>query len=417
MAPEIPGYYFGMALSFSSILAFTLYYFLLTLFAATADPVKKKYFKIEKSHTAPPAAAWSADEVKRRRVASSAAESSRRRARLLRNHIQRHAVLEADLVTRGRLLRELGGGRGEAAVVVEDMMAAAWAGGLVDKGSIPFVPSFARERYANMPCMYVGGDDDKTGLGVAYASASPSHSLLFGAASGFEFTDRGFSFSQLQRWMRRLLWGATLPRITTTRTLHSQEDGRVCVVCVLSGRTDDGVRISFSRTAPESTGRRQGLRAEMIRCPQMSSIRYHRPSHKILLTSREPDHSCGLYFFSPLLSEEHDYRPQWLLGESTSPPPPSYLLPSAMLITRERTSKPLPAAVHPAPAPRRVARPPVHPGARVLGPPLRHRHQRGHPARALQRDHGLDLLRPVLRRCHRRRSSSNGEQARPAGGL
>lgn len=48
----------------------------------------------------------------------------------------------------------------------------------------------------------------------------------------------------------------------------------------------------------------------------MSSIRYHRPSHKILLTSREPDHSCGLYFFSPLLSEETDYRPQWLLGES-----------------------------------------------------------------------------------------------------
>ncbi|KAJ4153109.1 hypothetical protein LMH87_009614 [Akanthomyces muscarius] len=237
MAPEIPGYYF--------------------------DPVKKKYFKIEKSHTAPPAAAWSADEVKRRRVASSAAESSRRRARLLRNHIQRHAVLEADLVTRGRLLRELGGGRGEAAAVVEDMMAAAWAGGLVDKGSIPFVPSFARERYANMPCMYVGGDDDKTGLGVAYA---------------------------------------TLDEETLVGSYIA---------------TDNNDAISFSRTAPESTGRRQGLRAEMIRCPQMSSIRYHRPSHKILLTSREPDHSCGLYFFSPLLSEEHDYRPQWLLGETS----------------------------------------------------------------------------------------------------
>lgn len=56
--------------------------------------------------------------------------------------------------------------------MAEDIAVAAWAGGLVDKGSVPFVPSFARQRYANMPCLYVGGDDDKTGLGVAYASAS-----------------------------------------------------------------------------------------------------------------------------------------------------------------------------------------------------------------------------------------------------
>lgn len=48
----------------------------------------------------------------------------------------------------------------------------------------------------------------------------------------------------------------------------------------------------------------------------MSSIKYHRPSHKILLTSREPDHSCGLYFFSPPLSAADDALPHWLLGES-----------------------------------------------------------------------------------------------------
>lgn len=76
-------------------------------------------------------------------------------------------------------------------------------------------------------------------------------------------------------------------------------------------------RINFSPDAPQSTGRRMGVRAEMIRCPQMSSIKYHEPSHRMLLTSREPDHSCGLYFFSPPLSSEDDYRPHWLLGEST----------------------------------------------------------------------------------------------------
>lgn len=36
----------------------------------------------------------------------------------------------------------------------------------------------------------------------------------------------------------------------------------------------------------------------------------------MLLTSREPDHSCGLYLFSPPLSAADEARPQWLLGES-----------------------------------------------------------------------------------------------------
>jgi hypothetical protein len=49
----------------------------------------------------------------------------------------------------------------------------------------------------------------------------------------------------------------------------------------------------------------------------MSSIKYHQPSHKILLTSREPDHSCGLYFFSPPTTSDEDERPHWLLGETS----------------------------------------------------------------------------------------------------
>ena len=96
---------------------------------------------------------------------------------------------------------------------------------------------------------------------------------------------------------------------------------------------------------PPATGRQgrgPGLRTEMIRCPQMSSIKYHGPSHKMLLTSREPDHSCGLYFFSPPVSEgrwllgetnhyqrlsiRHRMRDEWLVHQSTPAPASSPLL-------------------------------------------------------------------------------------------
>ena len=137
------------------------------------DEAKKKYFKIEKSHAAP-SSAWSADSVRKRKLEDAAQQAARHRAHLVRNHIKRHSGLERDAVASGLLAREaepqrvaeLTRGRADDA----DLGAAAWAGGLVDKGHIPFVPSFARARFANMPCFYVGGQDSKTGLGVAYAS-------------------------------------------------------------------------------------------------------------------------------------------------------------------------------------------------------------------------------------------------------
>lgn len=63
-------------------------------------------------------------------------------------------------------MAERGRGRAENG----DLTAEAWARGVVAKGSVSFAPSFARARYANMPCFYVNGEDTKTGLGVAYAS-------------------------------------------------------------------------------------------------------------------------------------------------------------------------------------------------------------------------------------------------------
>ncbi|KAK7415593.1 hypothetical protein QQZ08_012290 [Neonectria magnoliae] len=240
MNPEIPGYYF--------------------------DAEKKKYFKIQKSHTAPVNAAYSSDAVKRRKIQDRTVQAARQRAHLVRNHIKRHPI-SRDAVSGGLLTREIGLGymaeRGRGRIEDSDLAADAWAGGVVAKGSLSFAPSFARARYANMPCFYVGGEDTKTGLGVTFATLD-----------------------------EETLVGSHIP-------------------------TDHNDSIHFSRDAPSTSGRTLSFRTEMIRCPQMSSIKYHRPSHKMLLTSREPDRSCGMYFFSPPLSDSADpTRPHWLLGET-----------------------------------------------------------------------------------------------------
>ncbi|WJG34524.1 uncharacterized protein FOBCDRAFT_235825 [Fusarium oxysporum Fo47] len=137
------------------------------------DNEKKKYFKIEKTHTAPSSAAWSSDAVKRRKVEHEAQKLAERQAHQVKKHIKRHFVAR-DTVSSALLTREIGlpyvaeSGRGR--VEDEDLGAAAWARGLVAKGNIPFAPSFARERHANMPCFYVSGEDEKTGLGASYAT-------------------------------------------------------------------------------------------------------------------------------------------------------------------------------------------------------------------------------------------------------
>ncbi|KAL2880182.1 hypothetical protein SGCOL_004569 [Colletotrichum sp. CLE4] len=140
------------------------------------DEEKGKYFKIEKGGSAPQTAAWSADNVKRRKLQHREAEAVAARRERLKRHIVRSAALRAPLIG-GILDVELGVRREERARLrvdgafgVEDVPAAAWARGLVDKGEVPFVPSFARQSFPNIPCFYVGGDDEKTGLGVAYAT-------------------------------------------------------------------------------------------------------------------------------------------------------------------------------------------------------------------------------------------------------
>ncbi|RGP59729.1 myocyte-specific enhancer factor 2d [Fusarium longipes] len=147
MNREIPGYYF--------------------------DHDKKKYFKIEKTQTAPSSAAWSSDAVKRRKVEENIQKSAQHRAHLIRNHIKRHFITK-DVVASALLAREASlsyaAERGRGKLEDVDLGAAAWADGLVAKGNVPFAPSFARQRHPNMPCFHVSGEDKKTGLGVAYAT-------------------------------------------------------------------------------------------------------------------------------------------------------------------------------------------------------------------------------------------------------
>lgn len=219
------------------------------------DPEKGKYFKIEKSHTAPGGAAWSSDAVKRRKTEEVAEQAVQRRRRELRRHIARHALRE-DVLLGGMLRREVDGmgpfGAG-------DVRAAGWAGGVVRKGAV----RFGQGQGANLPCLWVGGTEE---MGVAYTSELLQTTL----------TEVMLMF--LAALDEESLLGSYI---------QADADGRI--------RLDGGTH------------------AEPVRCPQMSSIQYHGPSHKVLLTSREPDHTCGLYLFSPPLEGgEH-----WLLGEGT----------------------------------------------------------------------------------------------------
>ena len=60
-------------------------------------------------------------------------------------------------------------------------------------------------------------------------------------------------------------------------------------------------------------------REEIIMCPQMSSLKYHEPSHRILLTSRKPGPRVGVSFFSPQVSYGRDTEPEWLIGGGKHP--------------------------------------------------------------------------------------------------
>ncbi|KAG7106739.1 hypothetical protein HYQ45_019010 [Verticillium longisporum] len=53
---------------------------------------------------------------------------------------------------------------------------------------------------------------------------------------------------------------------------------------------------------------------EPVQCNQVSSISYHRSSHRMLVTTREPSNDPGVHFFAPRVTSPTEDRPLWELG-------------------------------------------------------------------------------------------------------
>ncbi|KAH6608108.1 plasma membrane atpase [Trichoderma cornu-damae] len=225
-------------------------------------PEKKRYFKIEESQTAPSSAQWSSASVKRRKVASQAAEEASKKEQLIKNHVKR-SVIRHDIVTSGLLARETeyqriaepGRGRPEN----EDIAAATWAHHLTDKGQAAFAPSMIWNTHPHMPCFYVSGKECGTESAIAYATLDEE--VLVGM---YIYADENENL---------------ISRPTAQR---------------------DPTRPHY----------------EMIHCPQMSSIKYHKPSHKVLLTSRAPGRGLAVCIFSPPMDTDARGGLHWMLGET-----------------------------------------------------------------------------------------------------
>ncbi|KAM0335196.1 hypothetical protein ACHAQA_000238 [Verticillium albo-atrum] len=219
------------------------------------DEVKKKYFKIENSHSAPASAAWSATNVKRRKTEGQRAAFRHERAESIKRHVKRARVLREPLLG-GFLNRELGIGGPDA-----DVPAAAWVAGLNSHSHVKFVTESRKRREPNLGCFWIGGEDERTGLGVAYSSLwyKQSHSSVL---SSYVPTDYSNTLS------------------------HS---------------------VSHPRLGDM-------IYEEPVDCSQVSSINYHKPSHRMIVTAREPSLDPGVYLFSPQLSSPQENKPTWELG-------------------------------------------------------------------------------------------------------
>ncbi|EHK46443.1 hypothetical protein TRIATDRAFT_44046 [Trichoderma atroviride IMI 206040] len=228
------------------------------------DSEKKKYFKIEKSQTAPSSAQWSSQSVKRRKVESQVAQEASNRAQLVKNHIKR-SVLRNDIVNSGLFARETGHQRaaesGRGRVEDEDVAAAMWARELTDKGQTAFTPSMTWNTYPHIPSFYVSGQE--CGIDSAVVYATLDEQTLMG------------------------------------KYLDTDENENL-------------VNIPASQRDPSR------LHLEMVHCPQMSSIKYHQPSRKLLFTSREPGHGLALITFSPTVDIDHKGKRHWLLANTDS---------------------------------------------------------------------------------------------------
>lgn len=124
-----------------------------------SDPEKKRYFKIEGSHTAPTESAWSADTVKKRKLEDQKTEVVLRRLNLNKPRIKRSKVLAGPL-TGGFLAREYGS-------LQDDIVPSIIAAGIVGKGGIPFIDA-RWSASQNMTSMCIVGEEPWTNLAFGY---------------------------------------------------------------------------------------------------------------------------------------------------------------------------------------------------------------------------------------------------------
>ncbi|OPB39737.1 hypothetical protein A0O28_0095840 [Trichoderma guizhouense] len=224
------------------------------------DAERRRYFAIENSHTAPASAQWSSASVKRRRLETQAAEEAAQQEELIENHVKR-SVLTNDVATSGLLARELGTSSTAGMLETEEVAAALWAQGVTDKGSIAFGMSRNYDTHPHMPCFYVSGKECGTKSAIAYSTFDEV--MLMGT---YIETDENENLK--------------------TKAAHFRNPGR--------------------------------LHYEMIHCPQMSSIKYHQPTNKVLLTSKEPGRGLSLCVFTPPMDTTPDQELHWILGEVDS---------------------------------------------------------------------------------------------------
>ncbi|OTA91408.1 hypothetical protein M434DRAFT_397249 [Hypoxylon sp. CO27-5] len=96
------------------------------------DPVRRRYFRVERRQTAPSNAPWSSDEVKRRETEAQTAAAELRRATLNQNRITRSMALNVPIMG-GFLAREYG----QHIYQIRDLCAASFAQGITSKGKRP----------------------------------------------------------------------------------------------------------------------------------------------------------------------------------------------------------------------------------------------------------------------------------------
>ncbi|RYO74326.1 hypothetical protein DL766_003412 [Monosporascus sp. MC13-8B] len=223
------------------------------------DEEKKKYFKIEKSNTAPSNAVWSSDSVKKRRLEDEEAAKAIRRMTLDKSRVARAKILNHPLAG-GFLDCEFGRPR-------PDVASAGFAEGLVDKGKL-LLKDARWTSASNVNHMYIDGQDRNTDMCVAFA-----RSIV------------GF-------WrITRLLQPVSSCLLSFLCTLPFND--------VMYNRTDD-------RIAPYHE----------LAVPQISDIKYHQPSNQVLVTSRSPSQDVVIWAFTPKETDASDTRPRWLLGWS-----------------------------------------------------------------------------------------------------